>query len=203
MPDRDGHQSRSAPETSRGGGRQRARYERWVRDHADGLYRLAYRLCGDAAVAEELVQETFYEAWKGMRRLRDPQRARNWLMRILRRRHARWRRELARWPGSDASPDSSETPQPGPVRLVSEAESLQAALDQLPDRYKVPLLLVFLEDLSCREVASQLDLPVGTVLSRLHRGRQRLRDALNNERPPDTQSDSDGNNPPLRLGGGP
>jgi len=61
---------RENPQPRRAG--QPTRYEQWVRDHADSLYRLAYRLCGDATVAEELVQETYYEAWKSMRRLRDP-----------------------------------------------------------------------------------------------------------------------------------
>jgi len=113
---------------------------------------------------------------------------------------------MAKWPrapGAEPSPDSSESQGSGPVRLVSEGESLQAALDQLPDRYKVPLLLVFLEDLSCREVATQLDIPLGTVLSRIHRGRQRLREALNNEDQPTRQSENDDDNPRLRLGGSP
>jgi len=184
-------------------GRDVTRYERWVRDHAAGLYRLAYRLCGDAAVAEELVQETYYEAWKSLRRRRGPRRPRNWLMRILRRRHARWRREVARSPGATPLPDAGASDRPGPLRLVSEAESLQAALDRLPDRYKVPLLMVFLEDLSCRAVARELDLPVNTVLSRLHRGRQRLREALNELDQPAGRSNREDDEPTRRVGGDP
>ncbi len=61
----------------------RARYEGWVRDFAADLYRCAVRLTGQHDAAEELVQETFYEAWRSIHSLRDPEKARAWFFKIL------------------------------------------------------------------------------------------------------------------------
>src|SRR5688500_8764066 len=69
---------------------KRTMYESWVRGYAAGLYRFALRLCGREDVAEELVQETFYEAWRSIGSLREPTSARRWLLKILRHRWAHW-----------------------------------------------------------------------------------------------------------------
>jgi RNA polymerase sigma-70 factor (ECF subfamily) len=164
---------------------KRALYESWVREYAGNLYRCALRLCGQADVAEELVQEVFYEAWRAIDSLRDPAKARVWLLGILRHRYMHWVRDQKRHPRSgpriqsraEAVSSGEDTPQD----VLARRESLQRALDALDDRYKVPFLLVFLEGLTCQETASFLEMPLGTVLSRIHRARQFLREHMTRE----------------------
>jgi len=182
-------------------GTDRARYESWVHEYADDLHRLAYRLCGDAATAEELVQETFYHAWKDMRKLRSAEKARPWLLQILRHRYAHWIRDTQRRPPSTESPDTGVTDTPGPADQVTERDALQVALNTLEDRFKLPLLLVFLGGMTCQQAAEHLDLPLGTVLSRIHRGRQHLRRAIEagTDRRSSTSTRPDPEQPRLRL----
>ena len=162
----------------------RSVYESWVRDHSAGLYRCAYRLSGRADVAEELVQDTFVEAWRSIKSLRDAASARGWLMAILRHRYARWVRDEARRPssggavGGPASIENLPSAAPTPGEALGQRDWLQAGLDSLDDRFKLPLIMVFMEGLSCEEAARALELPVGTVLSRLYRARQKLRECL-------------------------
>ncbi len=165
---------------------RRACYEQWVREHAGDLYRFALRLCGDPQVAEDLVQETFYQAWRGRGRLRDAEKARSWLFQILRYRHSHWARSRAGDPlrpapgftDLEAFAEQAGTAPAAPGAQPDNREALQAALNQLDDRFKLPLLMVFVQGLTCRGVAEQLDVPLGTVLSRIHRARGHLRRAL-------------------------
>lgn len=167
-----------------------AMYEQWVRQYGAELYRFAHRACGDCEVAEDLVQETFYEAWKCMNRLRDTERARAWLFQILRHRYSRWvrteRRNPAPAPGTfGISPSDTAAPHAASERAegngvsnLAERDALQLALNQVSDVLKLPLLMVFIEGLTCRETAARLDLPLGTVLSRIHRAKRQLRAIL-------------------------
>ena len=191
-----------------GGGRDdaQATFRSWVRDHATGLYALAYRLCGDRELAEELVQETYYQAWRSMDQLRDPDSARPWLMRILRHSYARWARRRRQAPAGDNAEamQHAVSDDPDVAGSLADRDWLQQGLDELDDRYKVVFLMVFVGQMSCREVADELGLPLGTVLSRIHRARQQLRRSLGRlEQRRDGGSDSaDGNHgSQLRLGG--
>jgi RNA polymerase sigma-70 factor, ECF subfamily len=150
------------------------RYEALVRAHAPDLFRFAYRLTGTRAAAEDLLQETFSEAWRCLAQLRKPAAARAWLLQILRHRHAHSQRGAARRPTLGGDIDRLESgEQDGSMR-----DALQRALDELDDRFKVPFLLVFLEGLTCQETADELGVPLGTVLSRIHRARIALRASL-------------------------
>ncbi len=160
---------------------RRGLYEELVREHAAGLYRFAYRLCGQREVAEDLCQEAFYEAWRSIGRLREPTRARAWLYQILRHRYSRWVRTRGRRPRTTAQPlDVLPGAEVDVLGALSRREVLQRGLDQLSDRYKEAFLMVFLQGLSCQEAADQLGVPRGTVLSRIHRARQFLRGFLGN-----------------------
>ncbi len=155
----------------------RARYERLVDAHAASLWRLAWRLTRDADDAEDLVQETYYEAWRSLGSLRQEGAARAWLVRILIHRGAhrlrRARRKPLR-PGLDSERVAAPL-QPTVLATMADREVLEQALAALePDRRTV-ILLVFQEGFSCREVGEMLDIPRGTVLSRLHRARHDLR----------------------------
>lgn len=164
-----------------GGSRSRstAIYERWVRDYASELFGFAYRLCGDRETADDLIQETFYEAWKSREGLRHEDRARAWLFQILRHRYGRWRRVESRGPVK-VPLDSAKLHIAGAGAETAGArrDDLQQALDRLSDRLKLPLLMVLSQGMTCQEAADSLDLPLGTVLSRIHRAKRKLRDTL-------------------------
>lgn len=157
--------------------RRRQQYEGLVRSHAADLYRFAFRLTGARAVAEDLVQETLSEAWRCVDQLRAQAAARPWLFQILRHRHAHLRRGASRRPSVEIGVDALA----GEGSDSVACSSLQHALDLLDDRFKVPFLMVFLEGLTCQEAADALDLPLGTVLSRIHRARIALRAAIDAE----------------------
>ncbi len=156
-------------------------YSNWVREYTRELHTFAYRLCGDSSDAEDLVQETFYHAWRSMDKLRDPKKARAWLFQMLRYRYAHWLRDSGRRLQPKASLDQIGQVAFSALKIpdaLSLRESLQQALDALECRYKEPFLMVFLEGLTCRETAEALEIPLGTVLSRIHRARSFLRDRL-------------------------
>jgi RNA polymerase sigma-70 factor (ECF subfamily) len=169
-------------------------FEATTLPHLKPLFRLALRLTGDAAAAEDLVQETYLRALQSFDSLRDRERARPWLFRILSRlvidRHRVVRREapleapeeLDRFSLYDRIAD--EDPFPYSDRLHDDFlaqfqdEDVRRALLALPEVYRMPLVLLYVEDLSYRELADLLGCPVGTVMSRLHRGRKSLERAL-------------------------
>lgn len=154
-------------------------YETFVRSHARDLYRFAFRLCGRAELAEDLLQETFCEAWRSMGSLRDVHRSRAWLFQILRHRFAHSMRDGRRHPRTVMNIEDLESaasrPEPDLLSRMASQELLQMALDALDDRFKEPLLMVFMQGFTCREAAELLDVPLGTVLSRIHRARKFLR----------------------------
>lgn len=162
--------------------KKRLMYEAWVSDYASDLHRLAYRLSGQAAIAEDLVQETFYHAWRSMHTLREESKARAWLFQMLRFRYSHWVRDQTRrirTSGmSDGFDNMHEAEGQSPLTSIANEEVMQAALNQLDDHYKLPLLMVYLEGRTCQETADALELPLGTVLSRLHRARKGLRQSL-------------------------
>jgi len=155
-------------------------FDAWVDAHASELYRFAYRLCGEAAAAEDLVQESFYEAWKHPRPLRTVREPQAWLFLILRRRYFRLRRTAQRrpWHMTRAPEDIPSAGAAPPEERFERTDSLQRALDGMSDLYKLPLLMVFAQGMSCARAADELDLPLGTVLSRIHRAKNHLRDAI-------------------------
>ena len=155
-----------------------AEFNRLVGDYGPTLYRMAYRMVGDRHEAEDLVQETFRSAWKSRERFQSGLGERAWLVAILRRRAAdRWRRRrppltLAR----DAQLEVEQEPE-DPMRL-EYTDEMQRGLDQLPDELRETLLLVVVAELTHQEAADLLEVPLGTVLSRVSRARRRLRENL-------------------------
>ncbi len=128
------------------------------------------------------MQETYLEAWNALDSLRDREKARAWLFGILRYRHAHLKRDSIRRIQPDRELGSVENLvadlKDDPLEDMAGRDRLQKALNALEDRYKEPFLMVFLEGLSCAETARQLELPLGTVLSRIHRARNALRKYL-------------------------
>ncbi|MBI2369982.1 MAG: sigma-70 family RNA polymerase sigma factor [Deltaproteobacteria bacterium] len=162
-------------------------FEAATREHLAFLYRLAFRLTGARADAEDLVQETYLEAFRGFDGFQEGGNLRAWLARILIH-NARdaWRR-VERGPAllpldGLADEDPSWLSQPGhpehDLLQKERVEEVQQALATLPDEFRLALLLVHAEGLSYREAASVLGCPLGTLMSRIHRGRQLLRRRL-------------------------
>lgn len=147
-------------------------------DHVSVLYKVAYRLLGNAHDAEDVLQDTFRSAWTS-RHLYDGDRGeRAWLIAILRRRVAdHWRRHGPRMgclDGSDVVPaTAAATP------FADELSgAMQRALERLPQELRETLLLVVVGELTHQEAADLQGIPLGTVLSRVSRGRSRLRQLL-------------------------
>ena len=146
--------------------------------HYQALYRYAYRLSGSAADAEDLTQEAFGKALARLGQLREPDRAKAWLFRILRNAYLHRVRDQKRHKvvpldavGDLAERPTDEVPDIDPARL-------QLALNDLDEAFRTPIILYYFEDFSYRDIADQMDLPIGTVMSRLARGKAYLRSAL-------------------------
>lgn len=152
--------------------------DRLVEEHYVALYRYAYRLTGSAGDADDLTQETYCKAQLKIDQLRDDGKAKAWLFSILRNAYlhrVRGERQQ-RFISLDAVTELAE-PLPEPLPPV-EPESLQRALQELPELYRTPLILYYFEDFSYRDIAEQMELPLGTVMSRLARAKAFLRARL-------------------------
>jgi RNA polymerase sigma-70 factor (ECF subfamily) len=137
---------------------------------------MAYRMVGDRHDAEDIVQETYRSAWGSRRGYETGHSQRAWLASILRRRVVdRWRRKtLPGPPGGDFTPDVEVD---GVDPMANEyTDEMQHALNQLPLELRESLLLVVVAELTHQEAADVLGVPLGTVLSRVSRARQRLRE---------------------------
>jgi RNA polymerase sigma-70 factor (ECF subfamily) len=164
--------------------RERAAAARWTRQfepHLDAAYRLARWLTGSRTEAEEVVQEACLRTWRAGRM--DPDDSRAWLLAIVRNvawTHLRRARPPNVVPFEEATRelDRMAGMLPSAEAAAAEQESdanLRQALARLPAVLREVVVLRDIEDLTYREIAATLDLPVGTVMSRLSRGRHRLR----------------------------
>ncbi len=149
-----------------------------VEEHYSALYRYAYRLTGSAVDAEDLTQETFCQAQLKLSQLRDRARAKAWLFSILR--NAYLHRVRASKQERHVSLDwVGDLPERLPDALPEvEPEQLQRTLNELPEVFRTPVILYYFEDFSYRDIAEQMDLPIGTVMSRLARAKAHLRARL-------------------------
>jgi RNA polymerase sigma-70 factor, ECF subfamily len=149
-----------------------------IHDHAPALYRIAYRLVGDSHDAEDVVQETLRSAWKSRESFECGRGQRAWLAAILRRRVVdRWRRAGNRLMLSGNGPLDVPV-SAGDPSTNDFTDEMQQALSQLPPELRESLLLVVVGELTHQETANALGVPLGTVLSRVSRARQRLRKHL-------------------------
>lgn len=149
-----------------------------IHEHAAALYRIAYRMVGECHDAEDVVQETLRSAWTCRERFEQGRGQRAWLATILRRRVIdRWRRVGRRLVvATDGSLDVAvEAVDPTADGFTDE---MQQALAALPEELRESLLLVVVGELTHQETADALGVPLGTVLSRVSRARQRLRKEL-------------------------
>jgi RNA polymerase sigma-70 factor (ECF subfamily) len=173
-------------------------FARVARDHLDRLYGFCLRLTGDPADAEDLVQESLLRAMRAYAGLRDPTRAKGWLFAIATN---AWRdtiRARSREPRTtslddlDADGDefslfqtlAIEDPFPYSdelhfdfLRLFGD-DDVRAVFDSITPAFRLPIVLTVVHGFSCKEAAAVLGIPLGTLLSRLHRGRKQLERGL-------------------------
>lgn len=139
------------------------------------LYRMALYTLGDPQDAEDMVAETFLEAWKGIHNLRETDRFRQWMLRIL---SVRCKRRVARYIQEKGNIDIDDYLEEGvPDTGGPQAEVRDAMARLAPDERQIVLLSV-LEGYTMREIAGMLGLPQGTVSSKLHRTLKKLRQML-------------------------
>jgi len=165
-------------------------------EHAPALYTAALRMTRNSADAEDLVQETFLKGYRAFASFKEGTNLKAWLYKILTNTfinlyRAKKRRpeqadiedvedlylyrRLASLPAAAAAAGRSAEDEL--MDLFTEAE-IKQAVDELPDQFRIAVLLADVEGFSYREIAEILDIPIGTVMSRLHRGRRALQKAL-------------------------
>ncbi len=151
-----------------------------VDSHYAALYRFALSLARNTADASDLVQQTFFIWGTKGDTLRDISKARTWLFTTLYREFLRLRRHDARATSLEdlpAGPDEIADDEIDRVRRLDGAH-VMTALQSIPETYRAPLTLFYLDSLSYQEIAHTLDIPIGTVMSRLSRGKAQLRRLL-------------------------
>ncbi|MCE2526664.1 MAG: sigma-70 family RNA polymerase sigma factor [Actinomycetia bacterium] len=172
----------------------RATFEQDVTELLPQLYGMALRLARNRPDAEDLVQEALLRAYRGYHTFRAGTNLRAWLMRILTNTFINEYRRRSRRPQEAELDEVSEitayrsnayqqvrswsrAPEDQLIEQIFESDIVEA-IEDLPVIYRIPVLLADVEGLSYKEIAQTLDLPMGTVMSRLHRGRNALRKAL-------------------------
>ncbi len=159
---------------------KQVRYEALVKALHGDLYRYAYWLCHEKQVAEDLVQETFLRAWRALDSLKDEKAAKSWLITILRRENAR-RFERKRFDMSEYEEASITDTKSVTTEQELENHWLREKISQLPPEYSEPLILQILGGFSGEDIAAMLDLNKNTVMTRLFRARNQLKEALEAE----------------------
>ena len=168
-------------------------FDRLYRDHVDLIYRYAHRLCGEVEAAKDLVQETFLNAYRGLKDFRGEAQISTWLYTIASRACMRMRRKRKGEPERELSLDEFVPTSEGEFRLqipiygltpeqALQNKELREALDQainkLPRKYRMTLVLRDMEGLSAKEVGTIMGLTERAVKSRLHRARLFVRREL-------------------------
>jgi RNA polymerase sigma-70 factor (ECF subfamily) len=168
------------------------RFEQLALPHLDGLHYAALRLTRDPSEADDLVQETYLRAYRAFHQLTQEESCRAWLMKIMtniwlnrlpKRAHESTALDIDAIEASvdDGAPwhvhGSIEEPEAAVMRKRF-CEDIEEALQRLPQAFRIVVILVDVEGLSYKEVAETLKCPVGTVMSRLHRGRKLLQKTL-------------------------
>jgi RNA polymerase sigma-70 factor (ECF subfamily) len=152
-----------------------------VADHHRVVFGYAYRLTGSVQDAEDLTQQTFLTAQRKLEQLRGPESARSWLLTILRNFFLKDCQKRRPRPAADFELDVDTIPEQTSGLSQVDGEQLQEALDALPPDHRLMLVMFYYEGCSYREIAERLELPMGTVMSRLARAKGRLRRQLASE----------------------
>ena len=142
--------------------------------HHQGLYRYAFRLTGQSADAEDLVQETYLQANRKLHTIKNLGSLKPWLFSILRNQHLMRLRQRGK--PVESLEDLGDWPAPSSgIEAEHDSELLQRLLLEMPEGYRTPLILFYLEDFTYRDISDQMGIPIGTVMSRLARAKDWIR----------------------------
>jgi RNA polymerase sigma-70 factor (ECF subfamily) len=170
----------------------RAQFTQEAMQHAGQLYSAALRMTRNRADAEDLVQETYLRAYKGFHGFEEGTNLRAWLFRILTNTYINTYRSKQRRVQETELNDVEDLYLFRRIANVDQAarsaedtlfdlftdDEVKQALENLPENFRMPVMLADVEDFSYKEIAEMLDIPIGTVMSRLHRGRKAMQKAL-------------------------
>ncbi len=159
------------------------RFAREALPHMSQIYGAAYRLTRSAADAEDLVQETYLRAFRAFKGYTPDTNIRAWLFTILHRARTDLFRKASRSPQTIELMDGGPGVAPPQDALARGQEDIARALEALPEVFRTAVLLRDVQDFAYDEIAGILGIPLGTVMSRIHRGRALLRASLGNLRP--------------------
>jgi RNA polymerase sigma-70 factor (ECF subfamily) len=168
----------------------RGAFAQLVDIYKDKIYHLAYRMMGNAQEAEDVVQETFLRVYTNLDRYDEQQKFSTWMYRIatnlcidrLRKRRSTYSldAEMQNGEGNDwysLMPSNEDTPEN--QLILSETQSqIKESIESLPEKYKSILILRYFHDLSLQEISEIVNMPVTTIKTRLHRGREYLKKKL-------------------------
>jgi len=192
----------------------RAAFAQEAMQHAGQLYNAALRMTRNKSDAEDLVQETYLRAYRGYGNFEEGTNLRAWLFRILTNTVINsYRAKQRRVQESDlgeiedlylyrriANADVASRSAEDTLFEFFTDDEVKAALESLPENFRLPVLLADVDEFSYKEIAEMLDIPIGTVMSRLHRGRKAMQKMLADyatergllARTPDTEDPADG-----------
>jgi RNA polymerase sigma-70 factor (ECF subfamily) len=155
-------------------------FETEAMPHVDGLFRHAMWLERDRAEAEDLVQQTLVQALQSFHRFTSGTNCRAWLVTILQHVRANRQRKRRRIVIESSVDErvANVVPFVPPIPAAVTDDDMLLALQQIPQHHQEVILLCDVEDMTYKEIAAALDIPIGTVMSRLHRGRELLRTEL-------------------------
>jgi RNA polymerase sigma-70 factor (ECF subfamily) len=171
-----------------------ADFERDAMQYTRQLYSAAMRMTRNPSDAEDLVQETFLKAYRAYHTFQEGTNLKAWLYRILTNTYINKYRKESRRPsevdlgsvedlylyrrlGSEESAEAARTTEDRVLEGLVESD-IKKAVEDLPENFRIPVLLADLEGFSYKEIAEILDIPIGTVMSRLHRGRKAMQKSL-------------------------
>ena len=153
--------------------------------HLKFLYNMALRYAGNRYDAEDLVQETLFSAYKSLHQLRDEKKCKAWLFTILRNAHIKDSRQRGRMENLEYGKEddyvgylekmSDQSDMEKIIDTKIDSSRIQQALNRLPEKYKTPVILHYMEGMLYREISTTMGVPIGTVMSRLARGRALLK----------------------------
>jgi RNA polymerase sigma-70 factor (ECF subfamily) len=156
---------------------RQARFTALAEDYGADLYRYAMWICGNHALANDLVQETYLRAWKALDRLQDTKAAKSWLITILRREYARtFERKVPKFTDVDnvVVPDERELE----PEDQTEIKLLREGILSLAPKYREPLLMQVVMGHSCQEISEMLGISKSAVMTQLFRARMQLKAKL-------------------------
>jgi RNA polymerase sigma-70 factor (ECF subfamily) len=156
---------------------RQARFDELARAYGTDLYRFAMWICGDDALAKDLVQETYLRAWKALDKLQDTGAAKSWLITILRREYARtFERKVPKF----TDIDTVAVPEDGELEPDDRAELdiLRRSILGLAPKYREPLLMQVVLGYSCEEISDELGVSKSAVMTQLFRAREQLKAKL-------------------------